>query len=211
MTVTADLSGVRQTRWHELLLRFATGGLITVAAGLVAQRFGPVIGGLFLAFPAIFPASATLIAKHEHEKKMAKGLAGRRRGIEAAAVDACGTALGSIGLVAFAGTSWWLLRAHAPYWRWLQRWPHGLRRRFLPGGCTEGATSGDELIPTSFAAPAGRPARCTRVALSVRRRSRAFSAHYFAHQEDDGNAGKAGDREVPENVHVRPRRGLLVE
>ncbi|HUK15759.1 MAG TPA: DUF3147 family protein [Bryobacteraceae bacterium] len=114
MTVTADLSGVRQTRWHELLLRFATGGLITVAAGLVAQRFGAVIGGLFLAFPAIFPASATLIAKHEHEKKMAKGLAGRRRGIEAAAVDACGTALGSIGLVAFAGTSWWLLRAHAP-------------------------------------------------------------------------------------------------
>jgi hypothetical protein len=32
--------------------------------GLIAARFGPVVGGLFLAFPAIFPASATLIEKH---------------------------------------------------------------------------------------------------------------------------------------------------
>jgi hypothetical protein len=36
------------------------GGLVTVITGIVAKNWGPVIGGLFLAFPAIFPASATI-------------------------------------------------------------------------------------------------------------------------------------------------------
>ncbi len=53
----------------DYAIRFLFGGLITVAAGIIAKRFGPGIGGLFLAFPAIFPASATLIEKHEKEKK----------------------------------------------------------------------------------------------------------------------------------------------
>ena len=51
---------------------------MTVAAGLIAARFGPVIGGLFLAFPAIFPASATLIEKHVRERKEKAGLPGLR-------------------------------------------------------------------------------------------------------------------------------------
>jgi hypothetical protein len=29
---------------------------MTVVAGVIAARFGPIFGGLFLAFPAIFPA-----------------------------------------------------------------------------------------------------------------------------------------------------------
>ena len=49
---------------------------MTVVAGLIAARFGPVIGGLFLAFPAIFPASATLIEKHVRERKEKAGLPG---------------------------------------------------------------------------------------------------------------------------------------
>ena len=35
----------------------------------VPKQFGPAVGGLFLAFPAIFPASATLIEKDESQKK----------------------------------------------------------------------------------------------------------------------------------------------
>jgi hypothetical protein len=35
---------------------------------------GPRVGGLFLAFPAIFPASATLVEKHEKQKKTATRL-----------------------------------------------------------------------------------------------------------------------------------------
>jgi hypothetical protein len=46
-------------RFNASALRQTLGGAMTVIAGLIAARSGPVIGGLFLAFPAIFPASAT--------------------------------------------------------------------------------------------------------------------------------------------------------
>jgi hypothetical protein len=71
-------------------------------AGIIAKKFGPGIGGLFLAFPAIFPASATLIEKHEKMKKTSLGLKGEARGGSAASVDAAGSSMGSIGLFAFA-------------------------------------------------------------------------------------------------------------
>ena len=60
------------------------------------------IGGLFLALPAIFCASATLIEKHEIRRKQEAGLDGVRRGREAAALDAAGAALGAVGMLAFA-------------------------------------------------------------------------------------------------------------
>jgi len=53
--------------------------LVTAVAGIIANKFGPAIGGLFLAFPAIFPASATLIEKHEKEKKEKQGFEGATR------------------------------------------------------------------------------------------------------------------------------------
>ena len=109
MTIKIDPSGLEQTKWHEYLLRFAAGGVITVIAGVIARQWGPVVGGLFLAFPAIFPASATLIEKHERQRKQEKGLRGEDRGTDAAALDALGAAMGSIGLVAFAGICWWLI------------------------------------------------------------------------------------------------------
>ena len=101
MIVQFKPSALRQTRWYEYLVRFVLGGVMTAVAGLIAARFGPVIGGLFLAFPAIFPASATLIEKHVRERKEKAGLPGARRGKEAAALDAVGAALGSFGLAAF--------------------------------------------------------------------------------------------------------------
>ena len=106
MQIKVDLSVIGQTRWHDYAIRFLFGGLITAVAGIIAQKFGPVIGGLFLAFPAIFPASATLIEKHEKQKKDEEGLRGTRRGREAAGVDAAGSALGSVGLLAFALLVW---------------------------------------------------------------------------------------------------------
>ena len=109
--IAINKSALRQTSWKQSLLRFALGGLITVAAGVIAKTCGPVFGGLFLAFPAIFPATLTLVAKHERDKKRERGLHGSRRGTEAAAVDAVGTALGSAGLAAFAAANWWLLSA----------------------------------------------------------------------------------------------------
>jgi len=108
MAVRVRWSALKQSRWYEYLLRFVLGGLATVLAGTVAQFFGPEAGGLFLAFPAIFCASATLIEKHERERKQKLGFSGNRRGTEAAALDAAGAGLGSIGLAAFGLCVWWL-------------------------------------------------------------------------------------------------------
>jgi len=102
MRIQVDLSTLAQTQWHEYAVRFLFGGLITTLAGIIAKQLGPGIGGLFLAFPAIFPASATLIEKHEKEKKESLGLKGEARGRIAASIDAAGSSMGSIGLVVFA-------------------------------------------------------------------------------------------------------------
>jgi Protein of unknown function (DUF3147) len=106
MIVRADLAALREGRWYEYLVRFSLGGVATVSAGLVADAFGPKVGGMFLAFPAIFFASATLIEGHERERKEKKGLSGGWRGKQAAALDAAGAGWGSIGLAAFAVAIW---------------------------------------------------------------------------------------------------------
>jgi len=111
MIVHLKPSALRQTLWYEYLVRLVLGGAMTVIAGLIAARFGPVVGGLFLAFPAIFPASATLIEKHVRERKEKAGFPGTRRGKEAAALDAIGAALGSFGLVAFGLVIWLMIVA----------------------------------------------------------------------------------------------------
>jgi len=116
MKVEVHTDGLRRTKWHECALRFVLGGAITVIAGLIAKKFGPAMGGLFLAFPAIFPASATLVEKHEREKKEEKGLQGVERGKQAAAQDAMGAAMGSLGLLIFAVLVWLLLPAHKAMW-----------------------------------------------------------------------------------------------
>lgn len=115
LRITVDATALKRTTWHEYLLRFIFGGAITAAAGIIARHFGSEIGGLFLAFPAIFPASATLVEKHERRKKSRAGLQGTIRGRQAAGIDAAGAALGSIGLIAFA-LGFWLLIAHAATW-----------------------------------------------------------------------------------------------
>jgi Protein of unknown function (DUF3147) len=80
MRTCFDLSALAKTKWYEYAVRFAFGGVVTVFAGLVAKHFSPVVGGLFLAFPAIFPASATLVEKHEEEKKRKAGIIRTSRG-----------------------------------------------------------------------------------------------------------------------------------
>ena len=102
MLVKLASSALKQTRWYEYGVRFVLGGLATVLAGAVGAGFGVSTGGLFLALPAVFCASATLIESHERRAKHKAGFSGRRRGQEAAALDAAGAALGSIGLAAFA-------------------------------------------------------------------------------------------------------------
>jgi len=115
MKITVSFSSLRQSSWREIALRFGLGGLITALAGLVANEFGPIIGGFFLAFPSIFPASVTLVERHEADKKRRHGLDGTGLARQAAGVDAAGAALGTIGLMAFATVVWWMAADH-PAW-----------------------------------------------------------------------------------------------
>jgi hypothetical protein len=102
-------SSLRESRWYEYLVRFGLGGAATVFTGLISSRYGASIGGLFLALPAIFCASANLIEKHEIRRKREAGIHGERRGQMAAALDSAGAALGSGGMFAFAVVSWLLV------------------------------------------------------------------------------------------------------
>ncbi|MGA7220290.1 MAG: DUF3147 family protein [Candidatus Sulfotelmatobacter sp.] len=106
MKIKIDTSGMLESRWYEYVIRFAFGGTATALAGIIAKHYGPAIGGLFLAFPAIFPASATLLEKHQREKLEDAGKNGAERGRGAAAVDAAGAAMGSFGLVVFGFVVW---------------------------------------------------------------------------------------------------------
>ena len=111
MIIHARLSAIKGIKPHEWIIRFVFGGAVCVIAGLIAQRFGPVIGGLFLAFPAIFPAGASLVEAHEKQHKARAGYDGTNRGRIIAAIDALGAAMGCVGLAGFALVFWiWLPR-----------------------------------------------------------------------------------------------------
>ena len=67
MLVKLSSSALKRTHWYEYGVRFLLGGLATVFTGVVSAHFGVAVGGLFLALPAIFCASATLIESHERD------------------------------------------------------------------------------------------------------------------------------------------------
>jgi hypothetical protein len=83
MTPSVDLKALRQTSLSETPVRFAFGGAMTAATGFIAQQLGPVVGGVFLAFPAVVPARLTLVAGHS----------GRARTVD----EAGGAILGAAG------------------------------------------------------------------------------------------------------------------
>ena len=73
------------------------GAIVLVFAAYVAHYHGPQVGGLFLAFPAILPASLILVEQRD----------GRAQAVD----DVFGACLGSIGLAAFALVTWWTASA----------------------------------------------------------------------------------------------------
>jgi hypothetical protein len=115
MIVHARFAALKGIKPHEYAVRFLFGGLVCVAAGLIAKQWGPGIGGLFLAFPAIFPAGACLVESHEQKHKARVGIDGTNRGRVVAGIDAAGAAIGCIGLAGFAVTCWLCLPRLASY------------------------------------------------------------------------------------------------
>jgi uncharacterized membrane protein (GlpM family) len=96
-----DAGGVKKAKPWEYAVRFVFGGAVAALAGFVAKTWGPVVGGLFLAFPAILPASLTLVKQHD----------GRKQALD----DARGGRLGSVGLIGFAVTVWTAAEAWPPW------------------------------------------------------------------------------------------------
>jgi uncharacterized membrane protein (GlpM family) len=68
--------------------RFLLGALVSIVAAVLSKEVGTRFGGVFLAFPAILPASLTFVERSEGTRK-----AGR---------DAIGAVLGGLALVVFA-------------------------------------------------------------------------------------------------------------
>jgi len=81
-------SKLRQVRLRDYAIRFAMGAAISIVAAIIGKVIGVRFGGTLLAFPAILPASLTLIQEEE----------GTRR----ADRNAIGAVLGAVALVIFA-------------------------------------------------------------------------------------------------------------
>jgi hypothetical protein len=73
MRIRLRVDSLKETEPMEYVFRFAFGGVVTVLAGFVADHYGPVLGGLFLAFPGIFPAGVSLVEKHKTLRERAEG------------------------------------------------------------------------------------------------------------------------------------------
>lgn len=112
MVIKADISALKKASWLEYGIRFLFGGSMTVIAGLIAKHYGPEIGGLFLAFPAIAPTAATMIDQHAKEQRQRARLEGHTRGRKTAALDMFGAAWGSAGLLAFGLVVWQMGTSH---------------------------------------------------------------------------------------------------
>ena len=92
---------LKETELRDWLIRFAFGAGVSALAGIVSALAGPLVGGLFLAFPAILLASLTLVAQEE--------------GVRQARNEARGATFGTVGLLAFAVVLA-VLVGRAPVW-----------------------------------------------------------------------------------------------
>ena len=115
MRLTLKFNSLKETTPVEYISRFAFGGIVTVLAGLLADHYGPVPGGLFLAFPGIFPAGVSLVEKHKTLREKAEGKRGIWLARGEASVEAAGASIGTLGLVGFGAVLWQGLTAHT-FW-----------------------------------------------------------------------------------------------
>jgi hypothetical protein len=112
MRLKLKFDSLKATKPAEYLSRFVFGGVVTVLAGFVADHYGPVVGGLFLAFPGIFPAGVSLVEKHKTLREKAEGKLGTTSARGQASVEAAGASAGTLGLMGFAVVLWQGLPTH---------------------------------------------------------------------------------------------------
>lgn len=96
--VGVHLGALRHLPLRDLVIRFVFGAVISIVAGVIALAAGNEPGGVLLAFPAILPATLTLVEKEEDER-------------QAEDLDV-GAILGAAALGAFAVVVWQLVARH---------------------------------------------------------------------------------------------------
>lgn len=104
--IGCDFSKLAKTKPTEYLTRFLFGCALTLLFSLITKWAGPVIGGLFLAFPGIYPPGSSFVEKKEEERKQEAGMHGTKRARTLASAHAVGASAGTFGLMAFAAVVW---------------------------------------------------------------------------------------------------------
>jgi hypothetical protein len=99
-TIGTQLEKLRELRARDLIVRFVLGAITSAVAGSLAILFSPIVGGVFLAFPAILAASLTLIAEEEDKGEAREDA----RGATVGAVALAGFA--AIGVLTFTEIAW---------------------------------------------------------------------------------------------------------
>ena len=107
MIVRAKFSALKQSHWYEYVVRFALGGTRDGRSGFSGGYLGTRRGRIVLS------VSGDLLRERNpyRETRRAegkKGLQGKERGKDAAALDAAGAALGGIALAVFGAVIWFL-------------------------------------------------------------------------------------------------------
>jgi Protein of unknown function (DUF3147) len=125
-----DLGRARQTPPRYLLIRFGAGAATSVVSGTTTIVFGPRVGGVLLAFPAILAASLTLIEEQDNSIDAREDARGAIAGGCALAIFALAAELtlghmsGALALMIAAAA--WVGAAFALYFTlWWRRPPQG--------------------------------------------------------------------------------------
>ena len=106
MLIGINVAKLREGKPNEYITRFLFGGIITVLATLIAKHYGPILGGIFLAFPGIFAPGLSMTETHAIERKAKAGANGTLFARAEASVEAAGASAGALGLAAFALVLW---------------------------------------------------------------------------------------------------------
>jgi hypothetical protein len=124
-----DIAELRKTPRRDLVIRFLAGAVTSVVSGVTTIAFGPRVGGVLLAFPAILAASLTLIEQQEDGVEAREDARGAIAGGCAMAMFALvaeltlGHVAGGLALVIAAAA--WIAVAFGLYFAlWWRRAPH---------------------------------------------------------------------------------------
>lgn len=104
--IGCDFSTLRKAKPMDYVTRFLYGCVLTLVFSLVSKWAGPIIGGLFLAFPGIYSPGSSFVEKQEEQRKLKAGMEGRMRGRALASAHAVGAGAGCFGLMGFAAIVW---------------------------------------------------------------------------------------------------------